>query len=200
MTTLRRAALPASLLLALAACGSPTAASKANFEAALDKHYADHCLFISPSVGLTAYPATIDAATDTSRFDALVSAGLLTASAASTEHAGVLGIGTTRSESKTYALTDAGRAAFHGDAGAAGGFCAGHYAVASVDGFSAPTASGGVTVSQVTFTVDPHWQAWVANPAVQDRYGGQLSQVQRTQDHATLERMSDGWVVQGDAS
>ena len=200
MTITRRTALQAALLLSLASCGSPKAANDANFKAALDKHFADHCLFISPSVGLTAYPATIDAATDTTRFDALVSAGLLTASAASTEHPGPLGIGTVRSTSKTYALTDTGRSAFHGDAGATGGFCAGHYDVASVDGFTAPTASSGVTVSQVSFTVDPQWQAWVSNPAVQDRYGAQLSKVQRTQDHATLVQMDSGWVVQGDAS
>ena len=200
MTIPSRTALQASLLLALASCGSPKAANDANFKTALDKHFADHCLFITPSVGLTAYPATIDAATDTTRFDALVSAGLLTASAASTEHPGPLGIGTTRSESKTYALTDAGRTAFKGKAGANGGFCAGHYDVASVDSFTAPTASGGTTVSQVTFTVDPHWQGWVSNPAVQDRYGAQLSKVQQTQDHATLVQMDNGWAVQDDGS
>ncbi len=200
MTSIRRIAPPAALLFALAACGSPNAANDANFKAALDKHFSSHCLFISPSVGLTAYPATIDASTDASRFDALVAAGLLTASVASNEHPGPLGIGTTRSTSKTYALTDAGRTAFNGDAGANGGFCAGHYDVASVDNFTAPTANGGETVSQVTFTVDPHWESWVSNPAVQDRYGAQLTKVQRTQDHATLVQMAKGWVVQGDAS
>ncbi len=200
MTTACRVTGTVIALVALASCGNSKSANDANFKAALDKHFADHCLFITPSVGLTAYPATIDSATDTSRFDALVSAGLLTASQASSEHPGPLGIGTARTITKTYSLTDTGRTDFHAGDGGSGGFCAGHYDVASVDGFTAPTASGGQTVSQVTFTVDPHWQPWVSNGAVQDRYGAQLATVHRTQDHATLVLMGDGWVVQDGGS
>ena len=186
------------LLASLASCGDPHAASDATFKAALAKHFAAHCIFVTPSVGLSAYPATIDAATDTSRFDALVSAGLLTSAAASAERPGPLGLGTVRTTTKTYALTAAGQSAFHADP-ATGGFCAGRYDVASVDGFTAPTPSDGRTVSQVTYTVEPHLDAWTSNPAVQDRYGARLASVRRTQDHATMVLLGDGWVPSDDA-
>ncbi len=183
-------------VLAVAGCGDDKTASKANFTKALDRHLASHCLFITPSVGLTAYPASIDAGSDTSRFDALAAAGLLAAASSSAEHPGPLGIGTVRTETKTYALTDAGRAGFRTDTG---GFCAGHYEVVSVDGFTAPTASGGRTVSEVSYTVKPDMQGWTANPAVQDRYGAQLAAVHQTQDKAELVLLDSGWAVAGDA-
>ena len=186
-------------LVALASCGNPRAANDANFKTALDSHFAAHCVYVSPSVGLTAYPASIDSGTDTSRFDALVSAGLLSAATSTAEHPGLLGIGTTRTETRTYALTDAGRAAYRTDTSAGGGFCAGHYTVVSVDGFTAPTASNGRTVAQVTFTVDPHLDGWVSTPAVQDRYGAELTAIRRTADHATLVLADKGWTVLGDA-
>ncbi len=188
-------ALVASIT-ALTGCSSPKTASKANFTAALDRHFADHCLFVTPSVGLTAYPASIDAATDASRFDALASAGLLAASSSSAEHPGPLGIGSVRNETKTYTLTDAGKSVFQPSTG---GFCAGHYDVASIDGFTAPTARDGRTVSEVTFTVTPSMASWTSNPAVQQRYGTQLAAAHGTQDHAELTLLDTGWVVSGDA-
>ena len=184
-------------VLAVAGCGNEKTASKANFTKALDRHLASHCLFITPSVGLTAYPASIDAGSDTSRFDALAAAGLLAASSSSAEHPGTLGIGTVRTETKTYSLTDAGRAVFQAPTG---GFCAGHYDVVSIDGFTAPTASDGRTVSEVNYTVRPEMAAWAANAAVQDRYGAQLAAVHETQDKAELVLLDSGWVVSGDIS
>ena len=182
----------------LAGCGSPRDASKANFKTALDGHFAHHCVYVSPAVGLTAYPATVDDGTDTSRFDALVSAGLLTAAQATDEHSGPLGIGTVRTTRKTYDLTALGKSEYRTDTAAGGGFCAAHYDVVSVDSFTAPTANNGVTVSQVNFTVAPHLEPWTANPAIQDRYGAQLANVKQTADHATLVLTDKGWVVQGD--
>ena len=182
-------------VLAVAGCGDEKTASKENFSKALDRHLASHCLFITPSVGLTAYPASIDAGTDTSRFDALAAAGLLAASSSSAEHPGPLGIGTVRTETKTYSLTDAGRSAFQAGTG---GFCVGHYEVVSVDGFTAPTASGGRTVSEVSYTVKPDLADWAANPAVQDRYGAQLAAVHQTGDKAELVLLDSGWAVSGD--
>ncbi len=183
-------------LAALAGCGSPNAANKTNFAAALKRHFTGHCLYVTPSVGLTAYPASVDSASDTSRFDALAAAGLLAASASSAEHPGPLGIGTLRTETKTYSLTGAGQSVFQPSTG---GFCAGHYDVLAVDSFTAPTADNGRTVSQVTFTVAPRMASWVSNPAVQQRYGAQLSTVNQTEDKAELVLLDSGWVVSGDA-
>ena len=186
-------------LVALASCGNPRAANDANFKTALDSHFAAHCVYVSPSVGLTAYPATVDDGTDTSRFDALVSAGLLTAAQATDEHSGPLGIGTVRTTRKTYDLTALGKSEYRTDTAAGGGFCAAHYDVVSVDSFTAPTANNGVTVSQANFTVAPHLEPWTANPAIQDRYGAELTAIRRTADHATLVLADKGWTVLGDA-
>ena len=184
-------------VIALAGCDGAKTANKTNFKSALDRHYAGHCLFVTPSVGLSTYPASIDAASDTSRFDALVSAGLLAGSASAAEHPGPLGIGTIRTQTKTYTLTDAGKAVFQPSSG---GFCAGHYDVTSVDQFSAPTPKDGRTVSEVDYSVVPHMASWASNPSVQQRYGAQLSAVQGTRDRAELVLLDSGWVVSGDAA
>ena len=190
-----RYGLLAACMLAVAGCDGPKTASKSNFTTALDKHFVDHCLYVTPSVGLTAYPASIDVSTDASRFDALASAGLLAASSSSAEHPGPLGLGTVRTQTRTYTLTDAGRSVFQPRTG---GFCAGHYEVASIDSFTAPTPKDGKTVSDVAFTVTPRMADWASNPAVQDRYGTQLSAVHGTQDHAELVLLDSGWAVSGD--
>ena len=184
------------LVLAVAGCDDAKTANKTNFKAALDKHFAAHCLYVTPSVGLATYPASIDASTDSSRFDALASAGLLAVSSSAAEHPGPLGIGTIRTETKTYTLTDAGKSVFQPSTG---GFCAGHYEVVSVDGFTAPTPQGGRTVSEVDFTVSPQMASWVSNPAVQARYGAQLSAVQGTHDKAELVLLDSGWTDGRDA-
>jgi hypothetical protein len=193
--TMRHGGVVLAGMLALAGCGNPKDANKPNLAKALDKHFVSHCLYVTPSVGLTAYPASIDEGTDTTRFDALAAAGLLTAASASAEHPGPLGIGSVRSETKTYSLTDAGRAVFQP---ATGGFCAGHYTVKSIESFTAPTPQDGRTVVLVSYTVTPHLENWTTNEAVQDRYGAQFGSVQETTDRATLVLTDDGWVVQGD--
>ncbi len=185
-------------MLALAACGDPKVASNANFKHALADHYANHCIFIAPSVATATYPVSIDTGSDTTRFDALVSAGLLTASDSSAEHPGTLGIGTVHTDTRTYSLTEAGKTAYHAG-GAASGFCAGHYDVTSIDGFTQPTASNGRTVSDVSFTLSPAMAGWVANPAVQQRYGQALAAIHGAKDHTTMVLMDHGWEVASDA-
>ncbi len=185
-----------AVLLAAAGCSDPKDANKTNFKAALDRHYAAHCVYVTPSVGLSTYPVSIDAATDSSRFDALAAAGLLAASSSAAEHPGPLGIGTIRTETRTFTLTDAGKSEFQP---ATSGFCAAHYTVSSVDGFSAPTPKDGRTVSEVDVTLAPNLEGWTSNPAVQQRYGAQLSAVQGTHDKVELVLLDRGWSVPGDA-
>lgn len=197
------AALPAATMLfgmlALAACGDKKAASAENFKAALTDHFQHHCIFITPSVGLAAFPVTVTGDDDTARYDALVDAGLLSASGTASEHPGLLGIGTVRTQSKVYALTDKGKSLFQNGDAADRGFCAGHYQVDSVGQFTQPAPQDGTTVSTVNFTVTPQLEDWVSNPSVQSRYGAQLAQLHRTDDHAKLVLTNDGWKVAPDA-
>ena len=180
-------------LVALAACGDPHAASKDNFRRALVAHFHDHCIFVTPSVGLAAFPVTVSEESETTRFDALASAGLLTSRAQASEHPGPLGIGTVRDVSKTFDLTDRGRALFQNGAPDERGFCAGHYRVDDVASFTAPHDENGAVTSDVTFTVTPVMEPWVANADVQARYGDQLAEIKPTTDRTTLVRTDKGW-------
>ena len=181
------------LLAALAGCGDPKAANKDRLSHALTAHFHDHCIFVTPSVGLNTFPVTVSEQSETGRFDALVSAGLLTAAARADEHPGPLGIGTVRDQSKTYGLTVQGRALFQDGAENNRGFCAGHYKVDDVLGFTPPRAENGQTTSDVTFTVTPVMEPWVGNADVQARYGDQLAEVKPTTDRATLVQTEKGW-------
>ncbi len=184
-----------ALLAALFGCGDPKAANKDNFKQALAAHFRDHCIFITPSVGLNAFPVSVSEQSETGRYDALVSAGLLTAKEQAVEHPGLLGIGTVRDQSKTYDLTAQGKSLFQNGAPSDRGFCAGHYQVDDVQGFTTPATTGGSTTSSVTFDVTPGLADWVKNADVQARYGDQLAVVKATTDHATLVQTDKGWVV-----
>ena len=189
-----RLILAASLLASLAGCGDPKAANKTNFKSVLADHFAHHCIFVTPSVGLNAFPVTVSDASETGRYDALVSAGLLTSRSQATEHPGVLGIGTVREQSETYDLTPTGRSLFQNGAGENDrGFCAGHYLVDDVRDFTPPATSGGQTMSDVTFDVTPQLADWVKNADVQARYGDELAAVKPTADRATLVQTDKGW-------
>ncbi len=184
-----------ALLAALAGCGDPKAANKDNFKQALAAHFHDHCIFVTPSVGLNAFPVTVSQDSETGRYDALVSAGLLTSKAQASEHPGLLGIGTVREQSKTYDLTAQGHALFQDGAPSDRGFCAGHYQVDDVQSFTPPATTDGRTASTVTFDVTPNLADWVKNADVQARYGDQLAAVKPTTDHATLVQTDKGWAV-----
>ena len=184
-----------ALLAALAGCGDPKAANKDNFRQALAAHFRDHCIFVTPSVGLNAFPVSVSEASETDRYDALVSAGLLTVKEQAVEHPGPLGIGTVRDQSKTYDLTVQGKTLFQDGAANERGFCAGHYQVDDVQGFTPPVSTGGGMSSSVTFDVTPNLADWVKNPEVQARYGDQLAAVKPTTDHAVLVQTDKGWVV-----
>ena len=184
-----------ALLATLAGCGDPKAASKSNFKDALTTHFHDHCIFVTPSVGLNAFPVTVSQDSETGRYDALVSAGLLTAKAQASEHPGLLGIGTVREQSKTYDLTDTGKSLFQNGAPSDRGFCAGHYTVTDVESFTPPATIDGQTRSTVTFDVTPDLADWVKNADVQGRYGDQLAAVKPTTDHATMVQTDKGWAV-----
>ncbi len=184
------------LLAALAGCGDPKAASKSNFKSVLADHFAHHCIFVTPSVGLNAFPVTVADESEIGRYDALVSAGLLTSHAQASEHPGVLGIGTVREQSHTYDLTDKGRSLFqNGAAENDRGFCAGHYQVDDVRDFTPPADVNGRTSSDVTFDVTPELSDWVKASEVQARYGDELAHVTPTADRLTLVRDDHGWTV-----
>lgn len=185
-----------ALLAALSGCGDTRSASKSNFKDALATHFHDQCIFVTPSVGLNAFPVTVSQDSETDRYDALVSAGLLTARAEASEHPGLLGIGTVRDQSKTYDLTALGKSLFQNGAANDRGFCAGHYQVDDVRGFTTPVSSAdGRTTSDVTFDVTPNLADWVRNADVQARYGDQLAAVKATVDRTTLVQTDKGWVV-----
>lgn len=138
---------------------------------------------------------TVSQDSETGRYDALVSAGLLTAKAQASEHPGLLGIGTVREQSKTYDLTDTGKSLFQNGAPSDRGFCAGHYTVTDVESFTPPATIDGQTRSTVTFDVTPDLADWVKNADVQGRYGDQLAAVKPTTDHATMVQTDKGWAV-----
>lgn len=188
-----------SCALALAACGDNKTASKDNFKTALDKHFQNHCIFITPSVGVTAFPVTVEDNSDKARYNALVSAGLLTESSKTIEHPGPLNIGTVKTEQDTYDLTSSGKSTFqHGQGASDTGFCAGHYTVGEVTSFTPPASQNGQTVSEAQYTLQPTMASWVSTTAVQDRYGSELAQAKATSDHSTMVLGNDGWKVAGD--
>lgn len=193
-----RVALAACLVASLAGCGDRKAANKDNFKQALAAHFRDHCIFVTPSVGLNAFPVSVSDDAETARFDALVHAGLLVSKAAANEHSGPLGIGTVREQQKTYTLTDKGRGLFQDGAPGERGFCAGHYKVTEIEGFTQPADEAGRQVSNVTFDVTPDMESWVEDKAVQARYGNELAQVKPTTDHAKLVLTDKGWVPASD--
>lgn len=187
------ALLPVALL-ALAACGSPTDASKSNFMKAIDAHLATHCQTIEPDWVHTwqGYPRNVEladpgpyrsqAAADRinskleAPFEVLVRAGLLSAANGTAEASGytIQASGSFLSHPKvhvrTYSLTAAGKKALTKDPDGLGGlgFCAVRYKVDEIVRFTQPAANmAGVINSQVVYTYSPAEIApWATSPEV----------------------------------
>lgn len=188
----------------LAACGSARDASKSNFEAAINKHFADDCTPLSFGFGqLTGvkgtdhgYPVIVrdtnyalqpNTAARTA-FDALAKAGLLTSKPAQIPSSGQ------EPETGTaYALTEKGKQSLVKPGSVS--FCVGHRRVDEVVQFSEPSDGLGQTMSAATYTytvVDV--PEWANDPAVRAAFPS-LNQLlephQKAQ--ATMVLMNDGW-------
>ena len=172
--------------------------SKGNFSAALDGYFAAHpeCLWTEPQK----LPAQSDTTggSDTSKYDALVDAGLLTRTSAEKQKLIIL-----TKQVNLYDLSTNGRAAWTADPGQPGygNFCYGHRKVQEIAGFNPAGTQPGATTS-VTYT----WRVadaagWAkaaetqtAFPALATAIGGPNTA------QANLVLTTDGWKVQAPAA
>jgi hypothetical protein len=173
---LRFAALAALVLLPLAACDSPSAATPKNFIAGLNVHFADHpdCLF--PDAPTFPYETTDPA--KTKQLNALVDAQLLTVAVERDIHA------------SRYTPTDAG-------ARVAPRFCFGHRTVTAIDSFTPPAQANGFPETKVDYRYTiPDVPVWAKSAAMRAVFPAMaLATSGNATDHATLAGTMAGWQV-----
>lgn len=174
------ALLGAALLVA--ACGSTTSASKANFAKAISTTLTKRCISVDPTefatLGNGSYP--VDITRRGSQLDAFVKAGLLTDKRGGFGH--------------VYSLTAAGKRALDPSSLNHTAFCAGHYKLDEVVDWTVPGHFMGLTTSQVTYTYSPvDIQPWAQTVAVKGALSKRFMHKQRGQ--ATLVLKNDGWSV-----
>lgn len=200
--------------LLLAACGSQKEASNANFEKALNAHFAKNCIPVDPYVAQAdnhTYPVTVRLveangfynaptaaranANTTKKFDVLVQAGVLAASNGPREpmYPGASDTIPTR----IYALTDLGKKSLASPESTS--LCIGHFKVDSIDKFTEPVQVNGRTASLVSFTASPiDVPEWAKTPDLLATYG--LSNLLDGHAKASREAVlkGDGWVDAAD--
>jgi hypothetical protein len=182
-------------LLVSAGCSSKKDATKDNFKTAIGNYYNAHpeCIWTSP----IKFPVEADPnkGDQTTGYDALTDAGLLTRTPA--HKSGFLGIGS--KEVNDYDLSDKGRSVWTPDQTQPGygNFCYGRRDVTSVDNFVTSGNKDGQSIANVdyhyTITGIAGWanstEMKTAFPTIQANQSG--SQV----DKATLVNTDDGWQV-----
>jgi hypothetical protein len=209
--------VPALLALMLTACSSPKDANNANFEKAIDAHFAKDCITIQPfvmSANGQNYPMTVDLqqknafitqaqvdqnnANATRPLDVLVKAGVLSVSDGTKKEKPMFGTGEITVPTRIYTLTDAGKKASVGSSTA---MCVGHYKVDEVVRFTQPNNALGQTVSDVSFTVSPvDIPEWAKGSDVQSMYGLGSKLGDHIKASRTLVLASDGWIDANDFS
>lgn len=152
---------PLAVALALGACSNPKAASKANFEAAIQEHLAGQRACLDVPAG---FPRDVVeggfAVVKPELLDGLVAAGLLASEPVRKEvpkNAWAPVLPFTKRETKTvegkrYSVTAAGQAAVGKASQLHTSFCYGSYRVREVTNFTEPAEAGGRTVSTASFT------------------------------------------------
>jgi|GEM_PF-253305 len=212
-TTMR--AVVAVLVGVFLGCGSAKDPSKSNFKKALNAHFEKHCVGLGAA--FPAYLPTTDGlnekqraaydkehATDLSRYNALISAGLLSVRDGEEEVKNWLSGKSTKQPARVYELTDEGKRFYKEERsqflGKRGTLCAATLAVDSVDSFAEPAQMFGYTVSRVNYTYSAGSpNEWAREAAVQAAYPelkGLLAQ--NKQGHAALVLMNTGWVHEKD--
>lgn len=167
----------------------------ATFKSAISSYYTAHpqCVWSSP----VKLPVQVDASKDqqTSQFDALTDAGLLTRKA---EEKKRFLIGS--KQVTDYDLSDKGRSAWTADQTQPGygNFCYGRREATSIDGFTIGTSqSGGAATASVTYHYDiagaPDWAKSEEMKTAFSNLQADLSGQQV--DKATLVQTPDGWQV-----
>ncbi len=184
-------------LAVLAGCENKKAATKDNFSKSIGNYYNAHpeCVWSSP----VKFPVEADPAkaTESTGYDALTDAGLLTRTTAQKKQF-IFG----SKQVNDYDLSSKGRSVWTPDQGQPGygNFCFGHRAVTTVDNFTSSNDSNGAQVANVDYhyTVSgiADWaqstEMKTAFPTIQaDINGGKV-------DKATLIATDDGWQVSHD--
>ena len=198
---MRTGTVPLALLSTLSLCGmllttgcSRTKASKENFKAAIGNYYNAHpeCIWSSP----VKFPQEVDAGKDsqTTGYDALYDAGLLTRVTQQKKEF----IFATK-QVTVYDLSSKGRSVFTPDQSQPGyaNFCFGHRDVATINNFTTSADNNSDQIANVdyTYSIDgaPDWarsgEVQTAFPIIQaDLSGNKVAQ-------ATLINTRDGWQV-----
>ena len=159
------------LLLLLAGCDDPNAASAENFEKALQRYYdaSPVCVTLALVLPLES-SADLDDVTHR-QLDTLAKLGLLSTTASRTDGPTQTGSGKT-SNDVGYTLTAAGEKVIRkgGDKFLGGtDICFAHRRVTMVESFTAPTDRMGMTISRVTYEYDPKdVEAWATDRQTQD--------------------------------
>jgi len=137
-----------------ASCDSPKDANKANFTKALNEHFSKECQMVSVGLEETPFPRKIqmNGFSDTTHYDTLVDAGLLTSKPDTAMAKDLFGNNPRLVPAKTYDLTAEDKTQLQSQKGVFGGisgFCAVRYKVASINNFTPPQNAMGQTISQV---------------------------------------------------
>ncbi len=180
----------------LAGCSNRKAASKDNFKKAIGNYYNAHaeCVWSSP----VKFPVEADpkSGDQTTGYDALTDAGLLTRSSAQKK---VFIFGS--KQVNDYDLSSRGRSVWTPDQKQPGygNFCFGHRAVTSIDDFTTSSDSNGAQIANADYhyTIGgiADWakstEMMTAFPTIQGANGTKV-------DKATLINTDDGWQVSHD--
>lgn len=186
-------------VLALVGCGDdPQAATEGNFKKALNQHYEKSCIPVGEqfvfTMGKADFPYTVEG-NDTHPWDALASAGLLSVKDETVQKPALFGTGTQTVHQKTYFLTETGKAARYRNSFQ---FCAGRYAVTSIDHFSEPgtVPGGGQKISEVVFHVTARdVPQWAHDPEIQKAFPELVTALQKaTVQKAVMIQTNKGWM------
>lgn len=202
----------------LVACGSAKDPSNANFEKAINAHFAKDCVSIQPTVfgaDGRSYPMTValqqkntfttQAQTDqnnartTQAVDMLTKAGLLTVNDGSKQVKPMFGNVEITVPTKVYTLTDMGKKALVSADSTA--MCVGHFKVDEVIRFTEPSSTMGHTISEVSFTASPvDVPDWAKSAEIQKTFGLDRKLAVHTKSTRTVVLASDGWIDANDFS
>jgi len=173
----------------VAGCQS-SAAKKAGFDTALNKFYSSRqdCLWTNP----IKFPEMAPTASETQEFNALVDAGLLEKTQATTARRRGRS-----AEAAKYVLSDYGRLIWKADPARAGygNFCLGAPQVNTIESYTR-VGSAGATEYEVNYRDIVKLPAWATTPSVKKVFP-QVSEDSNGQTAtATLVKNGNGWKVQ----
>lgn len=211
-----RSRLLTVLWIGLAACsaGDPKAPNDANFEAALDEHYAGRpeCVRVGKEADETGIVADLGPSgfareRDVARLDALVQFGLLEVETATVEVPNFLTGTDDTEEVSRYVLTDAGRDALRpagqqrGFGRGASEFCYGRRDVTAITNFTEPADVMGVRATSVSYAYElvdvPQWARSAAVGSAFPEIAKAIGRAGSDSDDLVL--TSAGWVHHQDA-